>query len=310
MQLYLEKEFIDEFMNLDTENEYVDDFYDELIKDSAGYQLYTNFTEHEFYMQIEHPFIRYISEGSVSVSFNKSKEYFFNNEETIHKLLLVRDDNDKKQEGNNFECISSSNLIEKWKRYTTKRRFHEAPTTIDDSIPSNEKFSKWEDLKYFCQHPLNEIIIYDKYLLVDNNYNSINFNLLPMLQQFKKMSSQRLKIKIITLPEMIKPSSNKDLKSKAREIKDIIRKKIKYIDIEILTLNKENQHLQHDRYIFTNLFLISRGIGFNIFGPHGLMKQESSEIKFRFIFLRKFNSLFRVRRKVTDEIIQSSDKIV
>ena len=68
------------------------------------------------------------------------------------------------------------------------------------------------------------------------------------------MSSQRLKIKIITLPEMIKPKSNRDLKSKAREIKDIIRKKIKYIDIEILILNNENQHLQHDRWIYTNLF--------------------------------------------------------
>tara|TARA_B100001287_G_scaffold224862_1_gene194269 strand:- start:164 stop:1096 length:933 start_codon:yes stop_codon:yes gene_type:complete len=309
MQLYLEKEFIDEFIDLDLKNEFIDDFYYELINRSKGYQLYTNFTEQEFYEQKEHLVIRCISEGSVSVSFNKSKENFFNNEETIHKLLLVSNAHDNRQEYNNFECISSKNLIDKWKRYTTKRRFLEVPTTIDDSIPSNEKFSKWEDLKYFCQHPLNEIIIYDKYLLVDNDYNSINFNLLPMLQQFKKMSSQRLKIKIITLPEMIKPNSDRDLKSKAREIKDIIRKKIKYIDIEILTLNNENQHLQHDRWIYTNLFFISRGSGFNIFGPHGLMKRESSEIKFRFIFLRKFNSLFRVRRKEIDKIIQSSEVI-
>ena len=186
MQLYLEKEFIDEFIDLDLKNEFIDDFYYELINRSKGYQLYTNFTEQEFYEQKEHLVIRCISEGSVSVSFNKSKENFFNNEETIHKLLLVSNARDNRQEYNNFECISSKNLIDKWKRYTNKRRFLEVPTTIDDSIPNNEKFSKWEDLKYFCQHPLNEIIIYDKYLLVDNDYNSINFNLLPMLQQFKK----------------------------------------------------------------------------------------------------------------------------
>ena len=72
---------------------------------------------------------------------------FFNNEETIHKLLLVST-HDNRQEYNNFEFISSKNLIDKWKRYTNKRRFLEVPTTIDDSIPNNEKF-EWEDLKYF-----------------------------------------------------------------------------------------------------------------------------------------------------------------
>ena len=55
-------------------------------------------------------------------------------------------------------------------------------------------------------------------------------------------------------------------------------------------------------------FFISRGSGFNIFGPHGLMKRESSEIKFR-LYLRKSNSLFRVRRKEIDKIIQSSEVI-
>jgi len=309
MQLYLEKEFIDEFIHLDLKNELVVDFYDELINQSAGYHLYTNFTKQEWNKEREHhPIVRSIENGTVEVSFNKSKEDFFNNEETIHKLLLVRNNHEKKQEGNQFECISSNNLMEKWKRYSHRRRFLEVPTTINNSFPNNERFSKWKDLKRFCQHPLNEIIIYDKYILKDNYFQSIKNNLLPMLEQFKKMSSQSLKIKIITLPDQIIQNQNLDLRKKCKKIKDRITERIKECEIEILILNDQNQHKQHDRWIYTNLFFIYRGAGFNIFGPKGI-GEETSEISFKFIFLRKFNSLFRVRRKIIDEIINSSEII-
>jgi hypothetical protein len=313
MQLYLEREFIDDFWDLDLKNEFVIDFYDELIDKSRGYNLYTNFSEQEFYNKKEDALVRAISEGSERVSFNYSKKDFFYNKETMHKLILDKNNNENKQTGNQFECISSNNLIKKWKRYSPKKKFTEVPCTKDNSIPDEEKFSEWEDLKHFCRHPLNEIIIYDKYILKDNYHASIKNNLLPMLDQFKKMSSQSLKIKIITLPNQIIPTINGNqnnirLTTKVKEIKNRIREKIKECRIDILVLNKENEHIQHDRWVYTNLFFIYRGAGFNIFNGYRKI-DESSEISFKFIFLSKFNSTFRIRRKIIDKIINSSSKI-
>lgn len=310
MQLYLEKEFIDELYCIDNDNEFVIDFNDELIKKSRGYHLYTNLQERECeILMYEYPILREITSGVTGVSYDYQKEDFLSNSETMHKLLLEKNNNENKQIGNQFECISANNLIEKWKRYSPKREFLEVPCDTDKNIPIEERFSKWSDLKRFCRHPLNEIIIYDKFILKDNYHASIKNNLLPMIEQFKKMSSQSLKIKIITLPNQIMPNNdNLNLTTKVKIIKDRIRERIKECKIDILVLNQDNEHIQHDRWIYTNLFLIFRGYGFNIYNGDRKIN-ESSEISFKFIFLKRFYRIFIKRREIIDKIINSSKKI-
>jgi hypothetical protein len=81
-------------------------------------------------------------------------------------------------------------------------------------------------------------------------------------------------------------------------IKKLIKDEVGDCDVEIIIEPSRGDQRQHDRYIMTNLFIIERGKGFNIFDPEGNIN-DISRINFFFnFFLRNISLLKELREKI------------
>ena len=301
MQIYLEKGFIDEFIHLDLKNEFVIDFYEELIKKSKGYELFTDFEEEDFHNLISiNPFARFIVGGLVSVSYCCSINDFLRDKSSVHKILLVNNFEEDKGLDTTYEYISSADVIEKWKIYTPKRDDLNLPTTLDESLLASERFSSWDDLLRF-KHPLTDIHIYDNYLLVNGDNQRIKDNLIPLLVSLNKMSKNKKTIKLFCFENQIMPFDERAIDEKFSDIKSWIEDAIGNCDVEVIRLSSKSKSRLHDRYIITNLFMIERGAGFNIFKADGSIDDFSSML-FRFIFLKRNYVLSQLVRKQLEKI--------
>ena len=301
MQIYLEKGFIDEFIHLDLKNEFVIDFYEELIKKSKGYELFTNFEEKDFLnLILVNPFARFIVDGLEIMDYGCLVDDFLIDKSSMHKILLVNNYDDKKFLDTTYEYISSDDVIEKWQIYTPKRDDLNLPTTLDESLLASERFSSWDDLLRF-KHPLIDIYIYDNYLLVDGDNQRIKDNLIPLLVSLNKMSKNKKTIKLFCFENQIMPFDERAIDEKVSDIKSWIEDAIGNCDVEVIRLSSKSKSRLHDRYIITNLFMIERGAGFNIFKADGSIDDFSSML-FRFIFLKRNYLLSQLVRKQLEKI--------
>tara|TARA_B100000795_G_scaffold268909_1_gene256865 strand:+ start:139 stop:1077 length:939 start_codon:yes stop_codon:yes gene_type:complete len=311
MHIYVEKEFFDEFISLDHDDKFVREFYMEMILQISDFTLHTQLSESELELErySDNPMFWGLTERARKTYYSVAKSDFINNKITIHKLLFVRNTTNNSELGNLFESFSCNNLIDRWKKYSPiNNEFMEVSCSKETDFPAEERFSEWSNLNNFCNHPLTEIIIYDRYFLVDEYHQSMEKNLFPMLKEFAKMSQNRLKVKLIVLPDEVMKRKSISTESKLELIKERMDREKLSVELELLLLNDKNMYLQHDRWIYTNLYLLYRGYGFNIFNGQNNIS-DSSEISFKFIYLKKYRRIFYNRRKIVDKIITSSKKI-
>ena len=101
-----------------------------------------------------------------------------------------------------------------------------------------------------------------------------------------------------------KISHNLSIQEKVSHIKDQIENSIENCTLEIYVRDKTT----HDRLILTNLFLIKRAAGLNIFDGSNEIR-DISEIDTHFIFLSTYCKPSKIRRNKIDQIINSSERI-
>ena len=300
MHIYFQNEFFNEFLDLDLQNKFVIDFSDEFLKKSKRYQLFTNLQQDDFYslLKSDNPFGRYINENVEGITYGCSIDDFLANKDTVHKILLVNNFEDDNYLETGYEYISSVNLIDKWQNYTLRRDDLHLPVTLNETYPIEERFSSWDDLIRF-KHPINDILIYEHFILNDGKKQRINDNLIPLLIFLNKMSDNKKSIKIICFDNQLMPfdeilTENK----KICYIKKLINDEVGDCDVEIILEPFKNERRMHDRYIITNLFVIERGEGFNIFDPNGNIR-DVSRINFYFNFFKSnYVMLLEVRKNM------------
>ena len=309
MVLYLDKRFVDEFFKLDTSNYQVWTFFDEIIKKSKSYALYTSYSENEFKeLLMNNPLIRGISNGVESIGFNRPLELLKKANSHDHKLLLLSDTIDAvKLMDEGLESFASNSIISKWPNYSPYRDDLDIPVTKNSTFNRDERFSEWEDLLRFT-HPITDICVYDKYLLTDNSSGPIHKNLIPMLEVLNKMSKAEKHIRIFSLAEKFQSKSNQPQKEKSRKLALAIKKVVPECRLSISLINNLST-IPHDRFILTNYFLIDRGAGFNLFNKDSKVFHKDSSILFRFLFLKRNQAVFKIKKDIANRLINISEKI-
>ena len=302
MILFLDDKFLEEFLVLDDDSDgLIDDFQKTIIKRSKGYEIYTSISEKGLVENVVNRNLSEILEGSLKITLDYSINQFLQLKD-IHKILLLNNDNDL---GNNlgYEHFTSKDIVRKWEKYNTQSRSFKLSTTEDD-IDEEDRFSQWVHLKKYY-HPIESLIIYDNYILTNGRNQQIKQNLIPMIKEFHEMSPKTKKnIIIYGLKDdninFFQTKEIKELKDVIRDIKKVIGKKH---DVKIISHFKK-QFFPHDRFIYTNLYLIERGKGFNIFNQNNQIYQQdsTSPIRFQFIFNKTNYSHHKLVRREFDKL--------
>lgn len=228
-----------------------------------------------------------IIEGCLKVILNFSINEFLELKD-IHKVLLLNNNNEL-EDDSGHEYFTSKNISSNWVKYKSGNRSFKLTTATKEEtiarINKEDVFSKWRDLHKY-KHPLNTLLIYDNYVLTNGRNQKISQNLIPMIKVFHEMSPKTKKnIMIFGLRDhqiQFKSKEIKELKHVIRNIKKVIGEKH---NVKIISHNKTD-HFPHDRFIYTNLFLLERGKGFNIFNKKNEINSQdsTSPIRFQFIF--------------------------
>ena len=267
MLIFIDNEFSKEIVTLDHNHKIVEDFLNQIIIKSKGYDLLTSLSQLEFeYLIIKNqdPIIIFLSKNCKSIEYDSTIDKIIKQNDTIHKILLVNNSKTKSINNinkNSIEYFSSTDIEEKWCQYSTLRDDYSLPTTEDYDLDPEEKFYSWNNFERW-KHPISRIYIYDKYILVDKKNQSIKNNLIPLLSKLMEFATNDLEIRIFSLKQTLcVDMKNKNIEEKISHIFDQFKNKFKNINISLsLYQNSEDfLWLQHDRILLTNYYLIDRG---------------------------------------------------
>lgn len=170
-----------------------------------------------------------------------------------------------------YECISPENFERKWTNYRSDRVESYRLVTKSKLLPKERKFISWESLGDF-PHPLNAIVINDRYILNDTIDQRIEKNLLPLLKVLLKNAAKNIKVQIIIFIYDANRSFNYE--AKHRKILHYLTNELQLTNIE---LNICSGAL-HSRFIITNFYTITSENSFNYFRDNGDVFNDQSTI--------------------------------
>lgn len=291
MEVFLDKDFISNFWNISSSDKpIIDDFKDTIFKKAKNFCLKTNFSsfeeirENEEYSVIMEMLFESIPELEFSDQLQKSD--WLDNELNAnggYKLFLIELEQKEceaytKRTG--FEFICTGNLSSCWKKYLNKEIEKSLLNLGNDKDP--DVLNNWEDLSFVRQSPTNSIIVVDRYIFRNSNYQKIEENLYPLLEAIIPIDiCGSLDILIIAedISQLLFQRINRHF---AKFQKKIV---IKFSFIKWAYDFMDNQSI-HDRFIYTNYYTIYSGPGFNLFN-NNVLKESNGLFFIRFSFTEK-----------------------
>lgn len=311
MVIYLEKGFIEKLAELDLTDFIIQDFVRELFRKSREYHLRVDYEEDQFRSLLlsGNVFIRDISENCNTIGYGfRWGDVLSHAHFSKHRLfLLSKPANKHKITEAGYEFLSPDGIKDKWQVYTPSRDDNVIITSLNaNKYLPEDRFSAWGDLQRW-EHPLNGIVLYDKYILTNNSGQQIKYNLIPLLKQLNKMANGLTDITIIALKAQVDvDNSGQTGIYKIRNLFNQIQRNIPKCKLQfILFDHKSFSGSPHDRFIITNYFLIDRGAGFNIFGSVEKI-WDPSPLAFRFLFARRNLAQFKELKAALVRLIRRS----
>jgi hypothetical protein len=311
--IYFDKEFL---RLLSDRNDHagpvIYDFLNQFIKKIRGVKVFINLDSLEELNEaiLHNEYYYFISEISSPLLLNfkaRLSDSTFFEEGSITKLFFVENCNETElQEKYNYHFISNNTLIEKWKLFLSDREDSELVIKSNPDQSKKGVFHSWEDLNLFA-HKINNIIVFDLYVLVNKKDQKINKNVLPCLKELIKGSKDKVKELTIFTKDLADNSAKKrevqgiwqvdDLKNTFdyleplyKQIKDISF--VKYDETKNAKTDSE-----HNRFILTNYFYIRLEAGINIFKENGKVNNRDAI---------KFDSILKNRtRNIVIEILNN-----
>ena len=172
-------------------------------------------------------------------------------------------------------------------------------------IDLSEQFKSWEIFKGLGDIPFNEILINDNYILADKNQHPIDKNLLGLLKiLLENKRTQEIGLNIFTKDLNPKqPGTDEQIKAVAvlryQKLNSGLanyKKKIRIINND---LQRDHYEL-HDRVLLTNFFSIDSGKGFNLIPG----KQSNSQIVVETIFDKYTYKRLRNLKKIHNDYLK------
>jgi len=304
LELFLDKEFANNYHLAfnDKKDEYVEDFQNDFIKKIQKLKLISNYLDKEDLMNQakDNPLLELLIERIPKLVFSGDLLNEINSKEfpdtgSPFKLILTGQKTeicDFRRKRFGLEYLTPANLSERWQLYYTRRSDINRKTTSDPAIPDEQRFDSWDKIKSFV-HPLNSIILIDKYLLkwkTKKEFDKdIKNNILPIFNNLLLGGANETPIEIMIVSEFEEPSQKDKVELSQITLETRIKENtMKIIHLNILAYKKSSSNNItpiHDRVIITNYFYIESGAGFKIFDNNGFRVtiETNTEIKFRSI---------------------------
>lgn len=253
MELYIEKEFLDNFYlefeesNASNSQKIVATILKEYAEIDWFVDCEMESLEQLEFLKSENSFFKARCDYSCPISIKSVEKHFF--EKSKYEQTLIFTQNNEywfnKAERNGALCFSLNNYQEKIENIVQKCHF---------KVDLSENFQGWEKTLKSIQEliPLNKIIINDSYLL--DKPKSYESNIYPLI---KAISKNKKTVKLFYTDIL-----NKNPLFKTDIIYNLLKEKYPTSEIKIIH-NNVDELKSHDRLLYSNHYIIDCAIGFN-----------------------------------------------
>ncbi|WP_037320632.1 hypothetical protein [Salegentibacter sp. Hel_I_6] len=302
MELYIEKEFLDNFFieydeeKLSREQQVVSSILKEYGEIDWFIDTEINDAETLEKLKLSNPFIAYRASYAPPIPVKSLQDHFFKNSRCRQTLIFTDKEEawHKEAEAEGALCFSSGNFQNKIEDIIEKAHF---------KIDLSEDFKNWDVFKALNQIPFNEILVNDNYILTDKPSQALEKNIIPLLQIILNGKNLTIGVKIFTRElNGISDSENHVFEAVKKRYKKLNRelanykKKIRIINNSL----KTDTYDLHDRVLLTNFLSIDSGKGFNLF-PN---KKSNSQIIIESIFDKYTYKRIKNHQRMYDEYLQ------
>lgn len=294
MELYIEKEFLDNFF-LDYSEEqptYAQKTIRMIFKEYGDKKSFMNYSvdSHQEFelLKIENPFFAELASHFPPIEIIDLKDHFFKNSKCFQTIILTRDHKEwfDEAEEKGALCMSFENYEEKILRIIDNAHFR---------IDLSENFGGWEVFNFCNSLPLNFITLNDNYILSDKDKQKMDKNI---IQLFKIMLlGKKLKTTIKVLSKDFnspRPGTPQQVNETAEKKHLKLNSALANFKKEIITINSDlpTKHDLHDRVLMSNFFMVDSGKGFNLIPHHKSNSQIICESIFdKYTYKRLKNNL-------------------
>ncbi len=304
MELYVEKEFLDNFsIEFDHKNPSLGQKIVASIFEDYGdvewfIDVEMNTPEDFEALELNYYFFAKRSNYKAPMGVTSIKERLFKHSNFEQTIIFSASDEKwfEEAEAKGALCFSYENY---------QRKILGIINSCHYKIDLSEQFKSWEILKGLCEMPFNQILINDNYILADKNQHPIDKNLLGMLKiLLVNKRTQEIGLNIFTKDmNPLKPGTDEQIKAVAavryQKLNSGLanyKKKIRIINND---LQKDHYEL-HDRVLLTNFFSIDSGKGFNLIPG----KQSNSQIVVETIFDKYTYKRLRNLKKMHNDYLK------
>lgn len=284
MELYIEKEFLDNFYaSFDEERmtkgqeviasiirdyEEIDIFFDSKINSEMDLLV----------LKEENPFFAYLASPNPPVDIEDFEEHLFSNSKFVQTIVLTNSEKEwfLRAEAKGALCMHFDNY---------ENRIIKIIETCHFKVDLSTAFSGWDIFNLRNVIPLNYLSINDNYILTDKTDQKMDKNVICILKHFLRDRGEKINVKVLTKDFNAPQAASDDMiKDTAHKRHNRLNSALANFSKEIFTINNEfsREFDLHDRTIFSNFLMIDSGKGFNLI-PH---KPSNSQIIVESIFNR------------------------
>lgn len=296
MNLYIEKEFLDNFY-IDFEDRKYQLVLKKLISQYGERRVYINYKIDDFKkLKGENYFFALMGNICPPDPVSDLKELLLNKSSFDQDLIFMQNEEswfeDLRLKG--VLCFSFDNYEKQLGEIIEKLHFR---------IDLSSGFEGWDFLEKLNCISFNEILITDGYILSDKDNQKIENNLIPLLSSLINENIESTQIKIMT--KDLNPLSKTDehIKEKAMKRLRLLNRTFANFNIKfkiIIDDKKINPYDFHDRIIQTNYSLTECGKGFNL----SRSKKSNSQISSESIFEKYTYDRLKSHRKMQADYIK------
>ncbi|MCF2521106.1 hypothetical protein [Dyadobacter sp. CY351] len=245
---------------------------------------------------------------------------------TGYKLFFVeREDIDVLKDDFGYLYFNIQKIVTDWKDFSRARIQEIGTFPITTNTDCEPRLDNWSYLRHF-QHPLNSILICDRYILQDKH--TFRHNLFQIFEQLICKNIRELQFEIFIISELKGTAKvgdkwqniDNDIVEYGRIIQEKLQRRFGVDRIQItlikLVSDRENRDLfykEHGRSFITNYWYLNPHNSFNFFKYDAVKKsvvlsvQDNMDI--RFTFHKEVRNILKARLMNFQDITQSINDI-
>jgi hypothetical protein len=293
MRKYLiaEKDFVENLFISQNNSKAHEDLYSFIIHDYSGYQLLCDFRDLDEYKSAmeENPIWELLIDKFEHIYYSDSinPECICDDHSISHGIFLINDNKKCKAWREKYELlfITFPEIELIWGEFKDIRKGFQLKVTKSNIIPEENKLDNWSKIRSFW-NPMKDLVIFDKYILVDKSNQRLKDNLFPLLENILAGKSSIFPYNITIITEKTK-SDNFCIKQRHQAIVDYLALKgITNFKLNIVKHSKAIYPLGfeglHSRFILSNYFHFKCDDSLNFFKSNGKINNDA-DVRVNFV---------------------------